>query len=162
MRGLFKLSSSNNVDPDGDIYAHDGTVTRNYEYRAYESGDESLSDTITDGSHTVVKLTTTTTESADPFTDPMKCDNWGTEEFVDTRTVPVPVGHNTKYQPDLKAKVEVMPNSPDADGLYLMERKNDINTYTAFPSLPSSNGTYTLKCTVSGSTKTMSWEADAE
>ena len=38
-------------------------VKRNYEYRAYASGDESLADTITDGTHTVTKLTTPTTET---------------------------------------------------------------------------------------------------
>lgn len=97
LRGLFKLDSANKLYCDGDTYKSNGTVTRNFEYRAYQSGDESLADAITDGTHTVVKLTTPTTESATPYTSPIDVEAGGTEEFVDSRTVPIPVGNETYY-----------------------------------------------------------------
>ena len=45
----------------------------------------------------VYELATPTTESADSYQTPMVCDNWGTEEWVDTRTVPMPVGNRSTY-----------------------------------------------------------------
>lgn len=96
LRGLFKLSNGK-LYCEGDAYKPDGTVPRNFEYRAYQSGDESLADAITDGTHTVVKLTTPTTESATPYTSPIDVEAGGTEEFIDNRTVPMPVGNETYY-----------------------------------------------------------------
>ena len=50
---------------------------------------------ITDGTNTVYKLTTSTTESADAYTESQRVG--ATEEFVDGRTVEMPVGHNSQY-----------------------------------------------------------------
>lgn len=103
LRGIPKLDADNNLVYDGDVYEYDGTVTRNYTIRAYQSGDESLADAITDGTNTVVKLVTPTTESADPYTYIQKMDVNGTEEFIDyaesqgTMDVAIPVGHETEY-----------------------------------------------------------------
>lgn len=96
LRGISKLSNGN-LYYDGDVYNSDGTITRNYEQRAYQSGDESLADAITDGTNTVVKLSTPTTESATPFTNPQLVGS--TEEFVDaqTRDVDIPVGQDSNY-----------------------------------------------------------------
>ena len=114
------------------------------------------------GVYLVYELATPTTESADPYTEIQNVSNWGTEEFVTTSLVPV--GHETAYQPDLRAKIEVAPESPDGDGLYLMKRENGQNSYVAYlgelPTDPTTDGTYTLKCTVSGGTATKTWEAD--
>ena len=96
LRGLFKLDSENNLYTDGDRKASDGTITRYYGTRAYQSGDESLADAITDGTTTVYKLTTPTTEQSTPFTNPQICDPDGTEEYVTENGVPV--GHETRYQ----------------------------------------------------------------
>ena len=110
----------------------------------------------------VYELATPTTESADPYTEIQNVSNWGTEEFVTTSLVPV--GHETAYQPDLRAKIEVAPESPDTDGMYLMKRENGQNSYVAYlgelPSDPTTDGTYTLKCTVASGTATKTWEAD--
>ena len=95
LRGLFKLDANNNLYCDGDVYTSDGTITRNFEYRAYQSGDESLTDAITDGTNTVVKLTTPTTEASTVYTNPQKAGE--AEAFVDARTEKVPVGHSTRY-----------------------------------------------------------------
>lgn len=97
LRGLFKLDANNNLYADGDVYESSGAVTRKYGYRAYQSGDESLTDAITDGTNTVYKLTTPTTETAQPYANPQVVNPLGTEEYIDTRDVPVPVGHETKY-----------------------------------------------------------------
>ena len=169
-------------------YSGEREVTRYFGYRDYESGDESLTDAITDGTHTVYKLATPYTETVsnpelrgipkldannklyyygDTCSDlpnPQIVDDFGTEEYVDNREVAIPVGHDTFYQANLRAKLEMSPDSPSGDGDYIVRQTNGQNEYVAFvkelPTLPSTDGTYTLKCTVSGSTKTLSWVAD--
>ena len=167
LRGTPKLDANNKLYYDGDTYAPDGTVTRNYEYRAYASGDESLADAITDGTHTVAKLVTPTTESADEYQQTQNVSDWGTEEYVDSRAVPIPVGHNTFYQANLKAKLEMAPDSPsDGDGLYVVQQISGENTYVPLvvpneiPDAPTTDGTYVLKATVSGGTATYSWVSE--
>ena len=96
LRGLFKLDSNNNLYADGDTKTSDGTVTRKYGVRAYQSGDESLADAITDGINTVYKLVTPTSEQSTSFTSPQICDPDGTEEYMTNNGVPV--GHETRYQ----------------------------------------------------------------
>ena len=96
--------------------------------------------------------------------NPQIVDDFGTEEYVDNREVAIPVGHDTFYQANLRAKLEMAPDSPSGDGDYIVRQTNGQNEYVAFvkelPTLPSANGTYSLKCTISGSTKTLSWVAD--
>lgn len=173
LRGIPKLDANNKLYYDGDVYESDGTVTRNYASRAYTSGDSTDGSTmITDGTTTVYKLTTPTTESADPYTNPQIVDDWGTEEYVDygyytgTRDVSIPVGHDTLYVANLRAKLEMSPNSPDGDGLYAVRQSGGINTYeeiifpTELPSAPTSDGTYRLVCTVAEGVATYSWTAN--
>lgn len=104
---------------------------------------------------------TPTTETADTFTNPQIVNDFGTEEYIDNRAVPIPVGHNTFYEVNLRAKLEMSPDSPESNGDYLMRHTSEGNAYTPYvspiPALPSTDGTYTLKCTVSGSTKTLTW-----
>lgn len=70
-------------------------------------------------------------------------DGDGTEEMIDylveqgDRDVAIPVGHETTYLPDLRKKLEDLPQIPPA---------------------PTTDGTYTLTATVSGGTATYSWE----
>ena len=112
------------------------------------------------------QLLTPTTETADPYQTPQVVDNWGTEEYVDagTRDVEIPVGHETKYLNDLRAKLESAPDSPDGDGDYIVRQSNGENTYVPLvipaelPSNPSEDGTYVLKATVSDGTTVLSWE----
>ena len=49
------------------------------------------------GAKLVYELATPTTEQADPYASPQVVNPLGIEEYVDTRDVPVPVGHETKY-----------------------------------------------------------------
>lgn len=112
----------------------------------------------------VYELMTPTTESADPYTNPQIVSNWGTEEFVDERDVPVPVGHDSRYLPDLKAKLESAPNNPSTNGKYFLQYENGQATYVPVPSevpqAPSEDGTYILKATVASGVATLVWVAE--
>jgi hypothetical protein len=121
---------------DGDRYMPDGTVERRYGIRAYQSGDESLTDALTDGTNTVYKLTTATTETAQPYQEIQQVDPDGTEEYVTTGIIPV--GHQTKYFEDLKGKLESLPSIPEP---------------------PTTDGNYTLKATVSDGAVAYTWES---
>lgn len=134
LRGVPKLNASNQLYYDGDTYESDGTVTRRYGIRAYQSGDENLADAITDKTNTVYKLTTPTTEQAEPYQNPQIADPSGTEEYVTTSIVPV--GHETEYPTDLLGKLEQLSDIPEP---------------------PSTNGTYTLEAVVSGGQVTYIW-----
>ena len=88
--------------------------------------------------HLVYELETPTTEQADPYTNPQIVNDFGTESFIDslveagTRDVSIPVGHNTKYLANLKAKLEMAPNSPDGDGKYIVQQTDGMNYYINF------------------------------
>ena len=94
LRGILKVVDGKLV-AYGDVKGSDGIIYRYFEERAYASGDESLPNAITDGTNTVVKLTTPTTASGTPFTNPQIVGS--TEEFTDTRTIKMPCGHDTLY-----------------------------------------------------------------
>ena len=169
LNGILKLDSNNEIYADGDTYEADGTVTRYYEKRAYASGDESLANAITDGTNTVVKLTTPTTTTADPYQTPMIVDDWGTERFVDAeyeannRDFEMPVGHITIYPSNLRDKVQHLPELAEDDGDYIIRQTGTGMALVAheneLPSAPSEDGTYTLKVTVADGVATYSWEA---
>ena len=128
------------------------------------------------GVYLVYELATPTTESADPYTELQICDDFGTEEFVDaaTRDFEMPVGHNTVYQPNLRAKLEMSPNSPDSAGDFIVRQTNGTNEYvpvsdnsiisgltTRCPACPTdTDGTFVLKATVSGGAVTYSWVSE--
>ena len=139
--------------------------------------DDSYTDAATfktamSGVYLVYELANATEESADPFTNPQIVDDFGTEEYVDyaeaagDRDVAIPVGHETEYQNNLRAKLEMSPNSPDGNGDYIVRQTDGINEYvplvipTELPAAPSSDGTYHLKVVVSDGTATISWEAE--
>ena len=108
LRGVFKLDANNNIYADGDLYEADGTVTRYWGTRAYTEGDATDGSTmITDGTTTVYKLATPTTETAYPYTNPQTVDPYGTEEFVSTGIVPV--GNVSKYPENSRAKIDGLP-----------------------------------------------------
>ena len=124
------------------------------------------------GVYLVYELDTPTTEESDPFQSPQIVDDFGTEEYVDagvtaqtpTRDVAIPVGHNTTYQANLRAKLEMAPDSPDGDGDYIVRQTNGLNEYVALtkelPAAPTTEGTYHLKATVTSGGVTLTWEAD--
>lgn len=85
------------------------------------------------GVYLVYELATSTTESADPYSEYQIVSADGTEEYVDERTVPIPVGHDTYYQ----QAVDV-------------------------PQLPTTDGAYRLALSLTGNTATASWEYVAQ
>ena len=103
LRGLIKVGT-NGLYCDGDIDDGSGTGEVRYEERAYQAGDESLANAITDGTTTVVKLATPTTQTLTAWNNPIKACDGGTEEFTDTRAIKLPSGHDTVYGTDLIAK----------------------------------------------------------
>lgn len=115
------------------------------------------------GVYLIYELAEETEETAEPYTNPQIVDDWGTEEYVDERDVPIPVGHSTQYMPDLRAKLETAPESPDGNGDYILRQTNGVNSYVPLvipdelPAAPSEDGTYTLAVTVSGGVATYSW-----
>lgn len=76
----------------------------------------------------VYKLVTPTEETADPYTNPMSVDDFGTEEFIDRhvlneeRDVSMPVGHETQYLANLRDKLQHLPDMAENDGLYAIEQ----------------------------------------
>lgn len=84
----------------------------------------------------VYELATPTTEQAEPFADIQIVDDFGTEEFSDTRDWQIPVGTVSKYQKNLRELVDKIADTPTADG------------------------TYVLKAVVSGGKATLKWVAE--
>ena len=120
------------------------------------------------GVYLVYELEEPTTEEAQPFQSPQIVDDFGTEEYVTSSIVPV--GHITQYDSNLRAKLEMAPNSPDGDGDYLVRQTGGQNEYVPYtdggritalegkiPTPPSTDGAYVLKCTVADGTPTYSW-----
>ncbi|MBO7734853.1 MAG: hypothetical protein J6S67_19995 [Methanobrevibacter sp.] len=143
--GIPKLDANNNLYFDGNRYNSDGTVEEICDTRAYQSGDESDSTVFTNGVNTIYKKTTPTTGTpATPFTEVQDVDNWGTEEFLppenDTRPVVVPVGHDTNYLPDYKAKSEVAADMPGEDGDYILHREDGECSFTSLSAWLSEQG----------------------
>ena len=74
-----------------------------------------------------------------------------------------PVGHVTLYQVNLRAKLEMAPESPSGNGDYIVRQTNGINSYVPIvipqelPTPPTTDGTYRLTVTVSGGVATYSW-----
>ena len=83
----------NQFEPKNYIY-----VSSNYVY----IGDDAYTDATTfksamSGVYLIYEKATSTTEQTTPFESPQQVDQYGTEEYVDTRSVPIPVGHKTRY-----------------------------------------------------------------
>lgn len=158
--GGQKLTQANDKELSTRPWSQNGNILiRDSSYTDATTFKASLS-----GVYLIYELATPTTETADAFTQRQQDDNWGTEEWIDSRTIPMLVGHDTEYLPDLKAKVEVAPESPDTDGYYALKRDNGVNTYTnldllLLPQLPgsSNNGTYVLQAVKTSSGITYSW-----
>lgn len=94
--------------------------------------------TAMNGVMLVYELATATTETAEPYQTPQIVDDWGTEEYVSTSLVPV--GHDTKYANNLRAKLEMSPNSPEENGDYIVRHSNGENEYVALGSTTTIQG----------------------
>lgn len=93
--------------------------------------------TAMSGVYLLYELATPYFEQADPFEPLQVLDPYGTEEYVDDREVPIPVGHDTNYPANLRAEVERMMKQ--------------------IPVAPANNGTYVLKVTVTAGVPSYEW-----
>ena len=136
-----------------------GTSRLNVSNSSYT--DAATFKTAISGVYLVYELATPTTETADPFQSPQIVDDFGTEEYVTTSIVPV--GHDTKYTANLRAKIEMAPDSPSGNGDYIMRQADGTNSYVPLvipnelPTMPTTDGDWVLRCTVSSGTATLSW-----
>ncbi len=151
-------------------------ITNVGQIRVKDTGNASLTETqfrtLMSGVYLVYELATPTTESSDKYTQTQIVDDFGTEEFVDAaveaneRDVAVPVGNKTVYKPNLRAKLEMMPDSPDGAGDYIMRSDGSKQTWVPLtevkelPDVTTTDGTYVLKCTVSDGTATLTWVSE--
>ena len=88
--------------------------------------------TAMSGVYLIYELATPTTENRTPYEEIMPVDGDGTEEFLDYRSVPIPVGHESEYWQEV----------------------------VGLPETPTTDGTYKLICTVSNGVPTFSWAAN--
>lgn len=146
---------------------YSGNSTRVFVYDSAYS-DAATFTSAMNGVYLVYELAEATTESADSFTYAQTVDDFGTEEYViaEQSGVAMPVGHLTNYMNNLRAKLEMSPDSPDGDGDYIVRQVNGENSYvpliipTELPSAPSSDGNYVLKLTVASGVATYQWVSE--
>ncbi len=75
-----------------------GVIIKDSSYSSYYTGNNMASfKTAMSGKYLVYEKTATATETADPFTAPQIAIAGGTEEYIDNRDTPLPVGHKTTY-----------------------------------------------------------------
>lgn len=162
-------SINSGTQSDKSIHLLSGSSTKQIRIFDSEYTDKDTFTAAMSGVYLVFELETPTTESADAYTELQICNDFGTEEFVDaaTRDFEMPCGSNAVYQPNLRAKLEMAPNSPsNGNGDYIVRQTDGVNEYVLLsevkelPDLPTTDGTYTLKCTVADGTATLSWVSE--
>lgn len=100
----------------GDVY--DSLKTNTICYRQIATNDNRLavvSGTSSPTGYMIFELITPTTEQSTPFADPMSLVGATTEEYIDTRDIPCPVGAERQYMGQSEDVVEI-PSSPQSDG----------------------------------------------
>ena len=105
-----------------------GEVTQ-IQVRDSAYSDAAAFKTAMNGVYLVYELATPTTEEADPYQNPQVVNDWGTEEYVDSRTVPIPVGHETLYPVNLVGRLEMAPDNPSWDGDFVLRHEDNENFY---------------------------------
>lgn len=98
------------------------------------------------------ELATPTTEQGTPFTENVKIDDFGSMSFESANGVPQ--GNMIFYPVDYKAFVDTLVNYTDGDATSLAKKSDIIQE---LPDVPSTDGTYVLKTTVSSGTVSYAW-----
>lgn len=144
------ITTSGSTQDNGRLWIWDDDYTSAADFKAAMSGV-----------YLVYELATPTTETADPYQQTQVVNDWGTEEFIDSRDIAIPVGHKTTYLPNLRDKLQHLPSLASDDGYYLISQQNNTMSLELFriPKAPSEDGTYQLKATVTSGTPTYFWEA---
>lgn len=76
--------------------------------------------TAMSGVYLIYELATPTTEQSTPFADPMSLVGATTEEYIDTRDIPCPVGAERQYMGQSEDVVEI-PSTPQSDGVWVQK-----------------------------------------
>lgn len=114
-----------------NVYANEGSIM--LKDTAYS--DAATLKTSLSGLYATCAKQTPTTEQSTPFADPMSMVGATTEEYIDTRDIPCPVGAERQY----------------------MGQSEDI---IPIPSTPQSDGVWVQKCYVSGGKQQVVWEGE--
>ena len=144
------IATSGSTQDNGRLWIWDDDYTSAADFK-----------TAMSGVYLVYELATPTTETADPYQQTQVVDDWGTEEFIDSRNIAIPVGHKTNYLPNLRDKLQHLPSLASDDGYYVINQQDNTMSLELFriPKAPSEDGTYQLKAIVTGGTPTCFWEA---
>lgn len=110
----------------------------------------------------IYELASPAAEAALPYTNPQIVDDFGTERYVDTRDVPLPVGHVTEYLANLRDKLQRLPDLPDDEGTYIVKYSSGNASYIPIGTSPAEDGVYTLSCTVTGGVPVFAWTRNTE
>ena len=113
--------------------------------------------TAMSGKYLVYELDSETTENAEPYTNPRIVDDFGTERYVDTRSVPLPVGHDTDYPANLRDKLQRLPDMPDDEGFCIVKYSSRYSSFIPISGSLDNDGSYTLSCTVTNGIPAFSW-----
>ena len=100
------------------------------------------------GVYLYYELATPTTEQGTAFAENIPCDDFGS--LMWTQTKGIPQGNEIFYPVDYKASIDTLYKKVNGD-------MSKIVTEDEYPEAPSADGTYVLKATVSGGTKTYAW-----
>lgn len=157
----YTSATNSSVSSDGDNYIWlRANVGTRLVVKDTAKADMTVEDFATSlsGVYLLYDLATPTTETALAYQSPQIVDDFGTEEYVSTGIVPV--GHETKYLANLRDKIQHLPDLADSDGYYVIQQTgHDMSLiYFRIPQAPTTDGTYTLKATVTGGTPTYTWE----
>ena len=82
---------------DGDIWFQSDTTYKRFYICTSAATNATDMQNLTRGKTVYYNVATPTSESATPFEEIQKVFAGGTEEYIDDREVPIPVGHETEY-----------------------------------------------------------------
>ena len=106
----------------------------------------------------IYPVATPTTEQGTAFAENIPCDDFGS--LMWTQTKGIPQGNEIFYPVDYKASFDTLYNIVDGD-MSAIATDDELQVVAdRVPDAPSTDGTYSLKVSVSGGTKTYSWVAD--
>ena len=108
----------NGMHAVGDVFdeINIDTYIQRCEYRDYVEGDESNAEVLTDGVHTVAKLTEPIiTPLSEPIALDYYCEDWGSEEAIPTSSASAPFRADIVYQ--FNAEGRIRDNSRNIDKL---------------------------------------------
>ena len=107
------------MSDEGIVHVSNKCITRasnNYLYIRDDSyTDTSTFKTAMNGVKMIYPFATPTTEQSTPFADPMSMAGATTEEYIDTRDIPCPVGAERQYMGESDDIIPI-PSSPMSDG----------------------------------------------